>query len=100
MYNFYFLFSVYVKLTRLTTMSTANQTWYFKILIFLLLLGNKTLCEICNSKAMRKAMKKKPKEIEEEEGAEEGTAVPYTSCRPFENAYLKPNYVCLANCEM
>ncbi|XP_026322360.1 uncharacterized protein LOC113231978 isoform X1 [Hyposmocoma kahamanoa] len=32
---------------------------------------NKTLCEICNSKAMRKAMKKKLKEIEEEEGAEE-----------------------------
>lgn len=28
---------------------------------------------------MRKAMKKKLKEIEEEEGAEEGTAVPYTS---------------------
>lgn len=77
-------------------MATANPKWYFKILIFLLLLGNKTLCEICNSKAMRKAMKKKLKEIEEEEGAEEGTAVPYTSRSPFEIPYLKPNNVCLA----
>ncbi|XP_073943325.1 hulk isoform X1 [Choristoneura fumiferana] len=32
---------------------------------------NKTLCEMCNSKAMRKAMKKKEKEHEEDEAAEE-----------------------------
>lgn len=70
---------IFVKITRLTTMATANPKWYYKVLIFLLLLGNKTLCEICNSKAMRKAMKKKLKEIEEEEGAEEGTDVPYMS---------------------
>ncbi|RVE50479.1 hypothetical protein evm_004904 [Chilo suppressalis] len=41
---------------------------------------NKTLCDICNSKAMRKALKKKDKESEDEEGQEQEDSMDCEQC--------------------
>lgn len=55
---------------------TANNFNNINMKLLLTETGNKTLCDICNTKAARKSGKKKDKPPEDEEAEPDGTSIP------------------------
>lgn len=71
--------------------------WYYyltsnRINLTCFLLGNKTLCEICNAKTFKRASKKKEKDLDEEEGQEQdGIHIPVDPLTPCsKNIHPRP----------